>query len=251
MMAEGLSPSRPGVGRFPTTRLSLVLAAGGPDRQAQDALAALCRIYWYPLYAYVRRHGYSADEAQDLTQGFIARLLEKKILRDFQPERGRFRSFLLASLKHFLANERASAHALKRGGGVSPVRLDLAMDSGEHRYRMEPRDDLTPEKIFEKQWALALVSQVIARLREEFERTGKSVQFNRLQGCLTGDDNDRCIRYRKLAQELDMTEGALKVAIHRLRHRFREALRDEISATVVHTDEIGEEIRYLMAVIRT
>ena len=140
-MAEGLSPSGPGVGRFPTTRLSLVLAAGGPDRQAQDALATLCRIYWYPLYAYVRRHGYSADDAQDLIQGFIARLLQKKALRDFQPERGRFRSFLLASLKHFLANERASAHALKRGGGVSPVCLDLAMDSGEHRYRMEPRDD--------------------------------------------------------------------------------------------------------------
>jgi RNA polymerase sigma factor (sigma-70 family) len=248
-MSEGLSPSRPGGGRFPTTRLSLVLAAAGQDQQAHDALGDLCRSYWHPLYVYVRAQGYSADEAQDLTQGFIARLLEKKALRHFRQERGRFRSFLLASLKHFIANERASGHALKRGGGASPVFLDPAAESGEQRYCAEPRDDLTPEKIFEKQWALALVNRVITRLSEESERAGKGAQFNRLRGCLTGDD--RRIRYRELAQELEMTEGALKVAIHRMRLRFRDALRDEISATVVHAEEIGEEIRYLMAVIQS
>jgi len=235
-------------GRFPTTRLSLVLAAAGPESQARDALAALCRIYWYPLYGYIRRQGHSADDAQDLTQSFLARLLEKQTLRDFQQERGRFRSFLLASLRNFLANQRDSARAGKRGGHVLTVSLDIAIDSGERRYCLEPRNDLTPEKIFEKQWALALLDHVMARLREEFEGAGEIERFRRLQSSLTGDDTK--IRYRELAQQLDMTEGAVKVAIHRLRQRYRETLREEISSIVVHEQEISDEIRYLMSVIR-
>lgn len=238
----------PGPDRFPTTHVSLVLAAGGTDSQAQDALSSLCRIYWYPLYAFIRRQGHSADEAQDLTQGFVARLLEKKAVREFRQERGRFRSFLLASLQNFLANQRDAARAQKRGGGISPLSLDIATGSGDQRYRLEPRDNLTPERIFEKQWALAVLNQAIGRVREEYEQAKKGEAFRRLQSCLTGDD-DR-IPYRQLAEELGMSEGAVKVAVHRLRLRFREALREEIAATVMHSDEISDAIRYLMSVLR-
>jgi RNA polymerase sigma-70 factor (ECF subfamily) len=237
-----------GVTDFPTTRISLVTAAaGGSDRQSLEALATLCGLYWYPLYAYVRRCGYDADEAQDLTQGFIVRLLEKNSLRHFQHERGRFRSFLLAALKHFLANERDAVHAQKRGGGLAPVPLSVALDTGERRYRLEPRDEMTPERIFEKHWALGLVNRVLDRLREESASSGKGPPFDRLRGCLTGDDNR--IGYRELGSELGMSEGAVKVAVHRLRHRFHEALREEIAVTVADQSEVGDEIRYLLTVL--
>jgi len=233
---------------FPTTRISLVrAAAGGSDRRSREALATLCGMYWYPLYAYVRRCGHHADESQDLTQGFIARLLEKNSLRHFQQERGRFRSFLLASLKHFLANERDAVRAQKRGGGLAPVPLSVALHTGEHRYCLEPRDEMTPDRIFEKQWALGLLNRVLDRLREEAAGSGRGEQFDRLRGCLTGDDNR--IGYRELAADLGMSEGAVKVAVHRLRHRFHEALREEIAMTVAGQDEIGDEIRYLLAVL--
>jgi RNA polymerase sigma factor (sigma-70 family) len=239
-----------GVTDFPTTRVSLVrAAAGGSDRQSREALATLCGMYWYPLYAYVRRSGHDADEAQDLTQGFIVRLLEKKSLRHFQQERGRFRSFLLASLKHFLANERDAVRAQKRGGGLAPVPLSVALHTGEHRYSLEPRDEMTPERIFEKQWALDLLNRVLDHLREESAASGKSEQFDRLRGCLTGDDNR--IGYGELAGQLDMSEGAVKVAVHRLRLRFHEALRQEIAITVTNQTEIGDEIRYLLTVLGT
>jgi RNA polymerase sigma-70 factor (ECF subfamily) len=239
-----------GVTDFPTTRISLVrAAAGGSDQRSREALATLCGIYWYPLYAYVRRCGHAADEAQDLTQGFIVRLLEKNSLRHFQEERGRFRSFLLVSLKHFLANERDAVRAQKRGGGLAPVPLSVALHTGERRYSLEPRDEMTPEKIFEKQWALGLLNRVLDRLREEAAASGKPEQFDRLRGCLTGDDNR--IGYRDLAGRLGMSEGAVKVAVHRLRHRFHEALRDEIAITVTHPDEVGDEIRYLLTVLGT
>jgi len=226
---------------FPTTRLSLVLAAAGaPGAKSREALADLCRLYWHPLYSYVRRQGHDADEAQDLTQSFIARLLEKNTLQKFQERRGRFRSFLLVSLKHFLANERDSARAQKRGGGQEPIPIESGFTSSDH---------LTPEKAFEKQWALGVLARVLVQLREESAQAGKIQHFEKLRGHLTGDDD--AVRYRDLARELAMTEGAVKVAVHRLRQRFHEALREEISLTVAHPEDIGDEIRYLMAAIRT
>jgi RNA polymerase sigma-70 factor (ECF subfamily) len=229
--------------RFPTTQLNLVLAAGEEisEQQAHEALAILCRTYWYPLYAFVRRQGYPPDEAQDLTQGFFTRLLEKNCLRDYQRERGRFRSFLLVSLKHFLSNERARARAQKRGGGAFTLPLDGIVQDSERRFSLEPRSNLTPEKAFERQWARAILDQSLERLRCENDH------FDRLKGFLTGDQAG--IPYRQLAGELDTTEGALKVAIHRVRRRFREVLREQIAHTVSHPREVQDEIRYLMAVL--
>lgn len=223
---------------FPTTRLSLVLAAagmGGP--QSQEALGELCRLYWQPLYAFVRRRGYSHDEAQDLTQSFITRLLEKGVLRNFQRERGRFRSFLLVALKSFLANEYDAAQAQRRGGATTAVPIS----------QIELRDDATPDRIFDKQWALALLSRVMSQLREEFDREGKSNRFGRMSAYLIGEDR---MRYQDLARELEMSEGAARVAVHRLRRRFHEALREEISMTVTEEGDIGGEIRYLLSAMR-
>ena len=218
---------------FPTTRLSLVLAAA----DSRDALAAVCRMYWQPLYTYVRRWGYSHEEAQDLTQGFIARLLEKGVLRDFHQERGRFRSFLLASLRNFLNNQRDAALAQKRGGAARMTPVEDA----------PLRDDRTPETIFEKQWALGLLNRVLGNLRLEFEKEGKSERFGPLSAHLTGEDSGK--RYRQLARDLGMSEGAVKVAVHRLRRRFHEALREDISLTVTDAADIGDEIRYLLSVL--
>ena len=200
-------------------------------------------MYWYPLYAFVRRQGYGPDEAQDLTQAFFTRLLEKKYLRDYARERGRFRSFLLAALKHFLSNERDRARAQKRGGGVTLLPLVDVIQDGENRYSLEPRSDLTPEKIFERQWARALLDHVLLRLQEEFVTAGKVDQFDRLKGFLMGDDAG--IPYSELARDLETTENALKVSIHRMRRRFKDVLREEISHTVADPAEVQEEIRYL------
>jgi RNA polymerase sigma factor (sigma-70 family) len=228
--------------RFPTTQWNLVLVAGqGFSRESQDALATLCRTYWYPLYAFVRRQGYAPEEAQDLTQGFFERLLEKHYLRDYQRERGRFRSFLLASLKHFLSNVRDKDRAKKRGGGTTTIALEEMIESGERRFNNEPRSNLTPEKIFEKQWATTVLEKVLSRLGEQTDR------FDQLSPYLIGDESR--VPYAQLAIKLGTTEGALKVSIHRLRHRFREILRDEIAHTVSDPNEVQEEIRYLMAVV--
>jgi RNA polymerase sigma-70 factor (ECF subfamily) len=224
---------------FPTTRLSLVLSASADEGAgAQTALAELCRIYWRPLYGYVRRQGYDTGAAEDLTQSFITRLIEKDALRAFRSERGRFRSFLLASLKNFLANERDSAHAQKRGGGVTALPLEHAGDA---------RDDTTPDKLFERQWALDVLSRTLQRVREQSASTGNALQFERLKGCLTG--SGELPSYRDLGRELSMSEAAVKVAVHRLRQRFHEALRLEISMTVTDESAIGDEIRYLLAVL--
>jgi RNA polymerase sigma factor (sigma-70 family) len=223
---------------FPTTRLSLVLAAADQQRaKSGEALETLCRLYWQPLYAFVRRRGYAHEEAEDLTQGFIARMLEKGALREFERERGRFRSFLLASLKNFLNNQRDSAQAQKRGGAVAAVPISQA----------EVRDDATPDRIFERQWALAVLSRALEQLREEFEREGKADRFGLLSACLTADDRTP---YRELAQRMEMSEGAVRVAAHRLKRRFHELLREEISLTVTDTGEIGEEVRYLLEALR-
>jgi len=212
-------------------------------------MSTLCRAYWYPIYAYVRRLGYSADEAEDLTQGFFTRVLEKHYLRDFQRERGRFRSFLLTALKHFVANERDWAHAQKRGGPRPPLPLDDALQGAERRYDIEPRDDLTPDRIFERQWALAVLERVQDRLQTEMIESGRQTQFDRLKGLLLGEEAD--LGYRALAVELETTEGALKVAVHRLRQRFKELLREEIAHTVATPGEVGEELRHLLTALRT
>jgi RNA polymerase sigma-70 factor (ECF subfamily) len=219
--------------------LSLVLAAARvADAKSAEALAELCRIYWQPLYMFVRRLGYSHDEAEDLTQSFIVRLLEKDALNAFQQVRGRFRSFLLASLKNFLANERDAGRRLKRGGAAESLPIS----------QTELADVATPERIFEKQWALALVNRVVSKLRGEFEREGKGERFDKLRGCLTGDDAR--LPYREIARQLEMREGAVKVAVHRLRRRFHEAFREEISMTVTEEREVSEEIRHLMSALQ-
>ena len=231
---------------FQTTRWSVVQAAGAQDSSAaRDALATLCESYWYPLYAFVRRSGYGAEDARDLTQGFFTRLLEKRDFRMADPERGRFRSFLLASLKHFLANERARARALKRGGGHTLLSIDY--ENADARYTSDPGDRLTPEKVFQRNWALTLVARTSERLGQEYAAQGKGLLFGRLEGTLTGDEGTKS--RRDLAKELGMTEGALNVAIHRLRRRFRQRLRAEIAHTLTDPGKVDEELRQLFAVL--
>jgi RNA polymerase sigma-70 factor (ECF subfamily) len=223
-------------------------ARAGSDRHAPEALSTLCCAYWYPIYACVRRFGFSADEAEDLTQGFFMRVLQKNYLGDFERGRGRFRSFLLGALKHFIANERDAARALKRGGARPALPLDDLLRDAERRYSVEPRDSLTPERIFERQWALTLLTRVFDQLQAEATESGRGAQFDRVKGLLVGEDDEG---YRALAAELDMTEGALKVAMHRLRQRFKERLREEIAHTVANPGDVGDELRYLMAALRS
>jgi RNA polymerase sigma-70 factor (ECF subfamily) len=234
---------------FPTTRITLIEAARAEaDSQARDALAAVCSAYWYPIYAYIRRLGYRPEDAEDLTQGFFARVLERHYLRDFERGRGRFRSFLLGALKHFIANERDWARAQKRGGTVKTLPLDAVIRTAEKRYSLEPGRDVSPERLFERQWALALLAKVQERLQAEAEREGKAAQFARLKSRLTSDEED--LGYRTIALELHTTEGAIKVTVHRLRRRFRELLREEIAHTVDNVEDVGAELRDLMAAIR-
>lgn len=221
------------------------MQAGTDSPQSHQALETLCRNYWYPLYAYVRRQGHSAHDAQDLTQAFFARLLEKNYLADVQREKGRFRSFLLASLKHFLANEWDREQALKRGGGRRLIALDE--DSAESRYKLEPKDEASADKIYERRWALTLLDQVLAKLRGEFEKDGKLNQFETLKQYLSAGRTS--VSYAQAAHKLGMNEGAIKVAVHRLRKRYRELLRAEIAQTVATASEIEAEIRYLFAAL--
>ncbi|HUI06729.1 MAG TPA: sigma-70 family RNA polymerase sigma factor [Verrucomicrobiae bacterium] len=230
---------------FATTHWSVVLAAGRSDApQAQDALEQLCRTYWYPLYAYVRRRGYSPADAEDLTQAFFAWLLERKWLERADRQRGRFRSFLLTSMSNFLANEWDKARTQKRGGGRI---VSLQRDEAETRCAREPADNLTPEQSFEWRWALAVLDQVMNRLSAEFARDGKAKLFEALKPCLLGERTAQ--PYAALASRLAMTEGSVKVAVHRLRQRYRQLLRDEIAHTVATPEEVEEELRYLFAVL--
>ncbi len=234
-------------GHFATTRWSVVLAAGKSNSaEARDALTVLCETYWYPLYAYVRRQGYDSASAQDLTQGFFARLLEKEDLRNVSRERGRFRSFLLASLKHYLINEWDRARAEKRGGGRRHLSLDF--DAAESRYRLEPADPNTPEAIYARQWALTLLDRVFEVLRQEAEDAGKASQFQHVRDFLTGAEPSGS--YKQSAELLGMTEGAVKTAVHRLRRRFKERLRGEIAQTVSTEEDVDDEIRHLFEVLR-
>jgi len=235
-----------GDGRFATTHWSVVLAAGQPEStRYRQALESLCRTYWFPLYAYLRRQGHDADRAEDYVQAFFAALLEKHGLRLADPKRGRFRSFLLASLKHFLANERARAGAQKRGGGMKILPLDI--EAAESQYALQQRGEFSAEKLFERSWALTVLERTMARLRAEAGTEKKQRLFDCLQGYLTAKDS--AASYRQAAEELNMTEGAVKVAAHRLRKRYRELLRDEIAQTVTTEDQINEEIRDLFAAL--
>jgi RNA polymerase sigma-70 factor (ECF subfamily) len=232
--------------RFASTRWSIVMAAGQRDSpESEAALATLCRLYWYPLYAYARRRLPDAEQAQDLTQEFFARLLEKDYLRQADRQRGKFRTFLLTAFQNFLAKEHARANAQKRGGGRQILSLDFA--SGERRYHREPSHDTTPEAVYERGWALLLLEQGLARLRQEFADLGKQRLFECLKGTLTFAQTPP--PYAELAGELGMSMQALKVAVHRLRRRYGELVRAEIAQTVTTADEIEDELRDLFAAV--
>jgi len=232
--------------QFATTHWSVVLTAGaGSSPDAQAALETLCRTYWYPLYAYVRRQGHSPEDAQDLTQAFFERLLEKKSLHEVDQRKGKFRSFLLASLNHFLADQWDHAHRQKRGGGLTFISLDE--QKPEERYRLEPPDDLDAQKNFERRWALTLLEQVLARLEAEHTAADKTGRFQALQVFRLGEKSS--VTYAVVAARLGTSEGAVKVAVHRLRRRYGELFRAEIANTVASSEDVDEEIRHLRAVL--
>ena len=231
---------------FPTTRWSLVLA--GSDRansDVQDALEALCRAYWLPIYAQARMLGNDPEDARDLTQGFFAHVLEKSTLRVADPERGRFRAFLKVAFKNHVANERRRHRAERRGGGVEPLRLDL--EEAESQYRVEPVDASTPEVEFERHWARALLARALHRLDEEMRDNQDGAKYRLLEPYLTGRPTDRT--YAQIAKTLGSTDGAVRMAIHRMRKRWGEILRDEISQTVADPQQVESELRHLFAVL--
>jgi RNA polymerase sigma factor (sigma-70 family) len=231
---------------FQTTHWSLVLRAGHrQDREADEALATLCQRYWFPLYVYVRRRTPDLHEAQDLTQEFFAWLLEKNALARTSPERGRFRAFLLTAAKNFLANQRDRAKAQKRGGGTRPWRLDL--EAGESRLCLEPVDDVTPERQFERQWVLTLLERVMQQLETEYRSSGRGEHFERFKAVLAGQ-RDR-LPFAALAAELGMSEEAARQAASRLRKRYRELLRAEVSQTLAEPGDVDDEIRSLFEVL--
>lgn len=238
--------SHEGARTFPVTQWTAVLAAGSrPSPESAAALERLCTLYWYPLYAFVRRSGYSPPDAEDLTQEFFARLLEHNWISAADPHKGRFRSFLLMIIKRFLAKEWDKARTLKRGGHVRFVALQF--DAAETRYHQEPADTRTPDQVFEQHWALALLAEVLNRLREEYARDGKAGLFEALEPCLIGKrEVQPCAT---LAARLSMSEGAVKMAVCRLRERYRECLKEEIGHTVTSRDEVEEELRHLFRVL--
>lgn len=233
-------------GAFATTHWSVVLAAGEENTpQSAEALEQLCSTYWYPLYAYVRRRGYSPEDAQDLTQQFFARLIERGILSFADPARGRFRAFLLKSLQHFLTDDWKRTHRAKRGGGTFEVPLDVAV--AEARFAASLADTITPERAYEEHWAMTLLEQVLERMHLDYTRAGKQRLFEALQDFLWGPDP--AVSYAVLAQELGLTEVALRGAVHRLREHYRERLRAEVAHTVGAPSEIDAELHYLISVI--
>jgi RNA polymerase sigma-70 factor (ECF subfamily) len=225
-----------------------VLTAGSSDDQrSHEALTRLCQAYWYPLYAFIRRQGYRPEDAQDLTQGFFAHLLEHQALANLDRTKGKFRSFLLACLRHFLADKRDFARAQKRGSGAALIPLDATF--AEARYGMEPVDAASPDKAFDRSWALALMELVLAQLRTEQDRSGKQAQFALLQDCLMGEPG--APRYADLAAQLGASEAAIKMLVSRLRRRYRDLLRQEIAQTVNTPEEFEEEIRQLFAAVQS
>ncbi len=242
---EADTPLPPAV--FATTHWSVVLNAANPgSTEAGEALERLCRAYWYPLYAFVRRKGHDAVEAQDLTQAFFARLLEKNYLAQADRARGRFRTFLLSALNHFLADEWDKANRQKRGGGKVVVSFDQA--AAEERYQMEPVDELDPAKIYERRWVTTLFDNVFNRLEQEFTAQDKSDHFAHLRDLLTGEKPDNT--YAEIGERLGMSESAVKKAVQRMRERYRQLFREEIAQTVGSAAEIEDELRHVSAVIR-
>jgi RNA polymerase sigma factor (sigma-70 family) len=240
------TPRPLGQSDFRTTHWSLVLAAGRPgEPKAVEALAKLCQCYWYPLYAYVRRRGYRIEDAQDLTQDFFARLLEKNSLEVASRERGRFRTFLLAGLANFLNNHWDRTRAAKRGGGYELVSWDA--QTAEERYQQEPSHDETPEKIFERRWALTVLESALHTLREEYRAAGKGPLFEALHFYLSGDRSAE--GYAGVAATLGLSEGAIKVAVHRLRQRFGDSLRLTIGQTLGRVEDIEEERAHLLSML--
>ena len=232
---------------FATTHWSVVLEAGEEDSpKASEAMGQLCQTYWYPLYAYVRRRGYDVHAAQDLTQEFFARLLAKNYLSVVDRNKGKFRSFLLACLEHFLAREWIRANAQKRGGGQIAFSLD-AVDA-ENRYLLEPATDLTPEKIYDRRWATTLLDRAMTRLEAECLANDKGDLFATVKGFLSGEKGEA--GYRDIATSLNTSEAAIKMTVYRLRQRYGELVRDEIAQTVATAAEVDEELRYLIALLR-
>ena len=233
---------------FRTTHWSVVLCAGGePSSEADRALEELCRAYWYPLYAYVRRQGRSAEDAQDLTQEFFARLLERRYMQLADPLRGRFRTFLLSSLKNFLVNEWEKSRAAKRGGGAITFSLDEKEADG--RYLAEPVDGLTPDRIYEKRWAVTLLERVLGLLREKYAAEAKMALFEALKPYVWGETIQD--GYDEIATRLGMTTGALRISMHRMRDSYRALLRQEVARTVSAPADVDRELRELVAALRT
>ena len=231
---------------FVTTRWTVVLSAGRRSSPHSDrALSELCQTYWYPLYAFVRRRGHSKEDAEDLVQAFFARFLEKNYLEGLSAERGKFRAFLLASLKHFLANEWDKSQRQKRGGGVLYLSLDWR--SADERFHLDPHDPSSPDKTFDREWALALLERVIVRLRDECAAEGKAELFEQARGYLMV--GEKTISYAEAAQNLKLDEGGVRVAVHRLRTRYRLLLRDEIAQTLEDPAQVAEELRSLQAAL--
>ncbi len=232
---------------FATTHWSVVLASAGSDSpQAAAALEKLCRTYWYPLYAYVRRRGYGHEDAQDLTQGFLLRWLESRSFARADASKGRLRSFLLAGLNHFLSDQWDRASAQKRGGGQPTLSL-MDTQTADERYRLEPADEPSPERLFERRWALTLLDQVLARSEQEFREAGKAELFQRLRAFLIAGMGEES--YAAVGAELGMSREAVKKAVQRMRHRYYQLFREEVAHTVADPAEAEEELRYLCAVI--
>jgi RNA polymerase sigma-70 factor (ECF subfamily) len=228
--------------RFVTTQWSLVLEAGNRAApEAEQALADLCSVYWMPLYSFARRRGYSRDDAADQTQEFFSRLIEKSFLKTADPQKGRFRTFLLTLFQRFLANEFEKDNAIKRGGGTTHISFDP--DLAESQCSTVLSDDQTPERIFEQQWAMTLLHRVVTRLSDEYSSKGKGELFERCQMFLTGGSSGAV--YSDVARDLKMTEGALRVAVHRLRERFRELLRLEVAGTIEDERDVDDELMFL------
>ena len=223
----------------------VVAAREASTFESREALETLCRTYWYPVYAFVRRQGFDAEDARDLTQAYFASLLEKEYLDDYEPSRGRFRVFLRTSVRHFLSKERDKRMAVRRGGETQILSLDTSDVEG--RYSLEPADRSTPEEMFERRWTLTILERVLDQLRREQAEAGLRVQFERLQGFLTGEETETS--YRDMAAELRTSEGAIKMAIHRLRQRFGQLLRGEIAETVSSPDQVDDEVKHLLGVI--
>jgi len=241
--ADGLSPA---AAEFVTTHWSVVFAAGKVESpKAAAALEDLCRAYWKPLYAYVRRQGYDTHEAQDLTQDFFARLLEKQYLELADPARGRFRTFLLTSLKRFLINDWKRSSRQKRGRGQQAFSLDGQAEDED--YVFEPAEGVTPERVYEKRWATTLLEHVLSKLQADYESAGMAALFNELKVYVWGEKSG--FSYADIAAHLGLSEGAVKVAAHRMRQRFRQLLRAEIANTVADPNEVDAELQYLFEVI--